>query len=412
MGGQSPVQRAGKESRLVPSTHTTTLPATQGLDVATQSLNAWIEVDLDALDANVAAIRSVIEPGTELIAVVKANAYGHGLGPVARTLERSGVERFGVAWMGEALAVRSAGVTSPVIVLEHVFPADAPAAVANSIACTIHSKALADAFAAAARVASTQATVQLKVDTGLRRFGNTAAEAIELAEYCRGIPELRVEALWTHMANADEADDGFSLEQLARFQAVREQLDWIPYCHAANSATTLRQPVLHFDGVRAGVSLYGICPPHSPNPGLQPVLSLKARLARVMQLEVGEGVSYGLTWRAPRPSIVGLVPVGYGDGWRRSLGNSGSVLVGGQRCPMVGRVCMDMFLVDLTDLGKPSIEGDEVVLLGQQGGEAITAEEVAEQTGTIPWEVLAALLPRLPRLYRRGGVVEINGQQS
>src|SRR5690606_22103592 len=142
----------------------------------------------------------------------------------------------------------------------------------------------------------------------------------------------------------------------------------------ANSATTLRRPAMHFDGVRVGLSLYGLCPPNTPDPGLTPVLSLKARLARVHTVAAGEGVSYGHTWRAPRDAIVGLVPVGYADGWRRSLGNRGAVLVDGRRCPIVGRVCMDQLLVDLTDLPSPPKEGDEVVLLGRQGDERITAD--------------------------------------
>lgn len=375
---------------------------------AMAALNAWIEVDLNALRSNVRALRVVLEPGSEVIAVVKANAYGHGLVPVARALEQEGAERFGVAWLQEALELRSGGVSAPVIVLEHVFPEDAPLAVSHGIACTVHSRAVADAFSSAAVEAGREAAVHIKVDTGMHRFGNDADEAVALAEYCRSLPGLRVEALWTHMANADEADDGFSGEQWRRFEAVRERVPWVPYCHVANSATTLRRPALHLDGARLGVAMYGICPPNSPDPGLRPVLSLKARLARVLHVAPGEGVSYGLRWRAQRPSVVGLVPVGYGDGWRRSLGNVGEVLVAGQRCPMVGTVCMDQFMIDLTDLEAETREGDEVVLLGSQGGACITVEEVAERLGTITWEVVAALLPRIPRVYTgEAGVVEL-----
>ena len=380
-------------------------PSLSAYAAATADLNAWVEVDLEAMAANVAAIRSVLQPSTEVIAVIKANAYGHGAVPLARWLESQGVERLGVAWVSEAVALRAAGVQSPIIVMGHAFPGDAASCVSYDITCTIHSKHLADAFSAAAQAAGRKAMVHLKVDTGLHRFGNGDEEVVELAEYCRRLPGLRVEGIWTHMANADEEDDGFSVEQLERFRAVRERLDWTPYAHAANSATAFRRPALHFDGVRAGISLYGICPPNTPDPGLRPALSLKARLARVFELREGEGVSYGLTWRAPRDSVAGLVPVGYGDGWRRSLGNVGEVLVDGQRCPMVGRVCMDQFLVDLSALARRPEEGDEVVLLGQQGSEQITADSVAELCGTISWEVVAALLPRIPRVYRSGDTV-------
>jgi alanine racemase len=385
--------------------------AVRSLAQATANLNAWVEVDLGALATNVAAIRSVLKPTTELVGVVKANAYGHGAVAVASEAERLGVDRFAVAWMAEALELRSAGVRRPILVLEHVFAADAEAAVLNGITCTIHSRELAEAFSIAATRHNVNAKVHVKVDTGLHRFGLPGDAAIELAEYARLLPGVEVEGLWTHMANADDADDSFSAEQLQRFEVVRERLDWVPFTHAANSATTLRRPELHFGGVRAGISLYGLCPPNTPDPGLKPLMSVKARLARVQVLEAGEGVSYGLTWRAPARSVVGLVPVGYGDGWRRSLGNLGHVLVAGRRCPMIGRVCMDQFLVDLTHLPNAEriAEGEEVVLLGSQGDESITAGEVADEIGTISWEVVAALLPRIPRIFHREGQVVLPG---
>ncbi len=349
----------------------------------------------------------MLRPNTELVGVVKANAYGHGAIAVAREAERLGVDRFAVAWLAEALELRVAGVRRPIIVMEHVFVADAETAVLHNITCTIHSRELADALSVAATRHNATARVHVKVDTGLHRFGLPGEAAIELAEYARLLPGVEVEGLWTHMANADDADDSFSAEQLQRFEAVRQRLEWVPFTHAANSATTLRRPELHFGGVRAGISLYGLCPPNAPDPGLRPLMSVKAQLARVQTLEAGEGVSYGLTWRAPTRSVVGLVPVGYGDGWRRSLGNLGHVLVNGHRCPMIGRVCMDQFLVDLTHLpGAGEIaEGAEVVLLGTQGDQSITAGEVASEIGTISWEVVAALLPRIPRVFHRDGQV-------
>lgn len=387
------------------ATDSTSALAGDSLPVVTASRNAWIEIDLAALEQNLAAIRARLSSGAAVIAVVKANAYGHGAAQVARALEDAGVGQFAVAWLDEAIALRGAGIQQPIVVLEHGFPAGANAAVANDITCTVHSREMASALSAAAIAAGRVASIQVKVDTGLHRFGLDAREAVELAEWCRTLPAISVGALWTHMANADEADDAFSTAQLQRFDEVRSALAWIPHSHAANSATALRRPESHFDGVRTGLSLYGLLPDNTPDPGVVPVMSLKARLARVHRLAAGEGVSYGRTWCAVRDSVVGLVPVGYADGWRRSLGNRGEVLVAGQRCPIVGRVCMDQLLVDLTSLNTLPVEGDEVVLMGEQGGARITAEEIAALTGTITWEVVSSLLPRIPRVYHRAGHV-------
>jgi len=383
----------------------TTLPAGASLSVVTAARNAWVEIDLTALESNLAALRRQLSPTVDVIAVVKANAYGHGAAPVALALQEAGVDQFAVAWLEEALALRQAGIQRPIIVLEHGFPANAGEAVLCDITTTIHSREMAAALSEAAVEQGRVAHVQVKVDTGLHRFGLAADEAVALAAWARELPGIAVEAIWTHMANADEPDDRFTVEQLQRFEAVRRALPWVPHAHAANSATTLRRHEAHFDGVRTGLSLYGLLPGNTPDPGLTPVLSLKARLARVHRLSPGEGVSYGHTWRAERDSIVGLVPVGYGDGWRRSLGNRGDVLVAGRRCPIIGRVCMDQLLVDLTALARIPGEGDEVVLLGCQGDAAITAAEIADLTGTITWEVVAALLPRIQRVYHRDGCV-------
>ena len=341
----------------------------------------------------------------EVIAVVKANAYGAGAGPFASELERAGIPRFAVVWPSEAVALRRAGITRPIMVLGHAFPADAAEAVMNSITLTCHSLALGRALSEAATRLGLTATVHIKVDTGLHRFGITLEEAVELAAALRELPNLVVDGLTTHMANADEIDDSFSDSQHALFARAAERLPWIPYRHTANSATALRRSGLRYDGVRTGLALHGVLPPNTRGPILRPVLSLRARLARVAEVAPGEGVSYGLTWRAERPSRVGLVPVGYADGWRRGLGNVGGVLLEGERRPMVGRVCMDQFLVDVTD-APSATEGSVVTLLGEDGGARIEADEVANEVGTISWDVLASLQARLPRLYLRNGMVE------
>lgn len=388
----------GKESHGLTITSERQVPAGPTMD-ATTSLNAWVEIDLARLEHNVAALRKAIGRGVEIIGIVKGNAYGHGAVEVARALSAAGVERLAVAYMPEAVALRQAGLRAPVVVLEHSFPGDSEAACDLDIAVTVHSRELAEALSRAAITTGRTARVHIKVDTGLRRFGVMPPESVELAEYCRALPGIEVEGLFTHMANADEEDDSFSDVQHERFQQVAERLSWIPYRHAANSATALRRDHLRFHGVRIGIALHGIVPPNTPDPGLSSTLSLKARVARLVELETGEGVAYGLTWRAPRPSKLALVPVGYADGWRRALGNRGEVLIGGRRCPMVGRVMMDQFLADVTGVSQPVAEGDEVVLIGEQGGERITADEIAALEDTISWEVVAALTGRLPRIY-------------
>ena len=377
----------------------------QSLSLATAALNAWCEVDLDALDANVAALRGLLGGGTELIAVVKANAYGAGVAGVAPALERAGVERFAVVWAHEAVALRALGVRRPILVLGHAFPGEAREAVAHDITLTIDAPALVDALSQAALAVGRTARVHVHVDSGLHRDGLTLDEAVELAEYARRQPGIEVEGLGTHMANADEPDDSFAERQHAFFAEAVRRLPWIPYRHTANSATAIRRRELRYDGVRIGLALHGVLPPNTAGPALRPILSLKARIARVLEVGAGEGVSYGLTWRAERPTRAALIPVGYADGWPRRLSNRGVVLAAGRRQAMIGRVCMDQFLIDVTESAKLAA-GDEAVLLGEQCGARITSDEVASLAETISWDILASLQARLPRVFHRGGVVE------
>ena len=380
-------------------------PASQVLAETTFAMNAWVELDLDALANNVAVIRREIGPGLDLIAVVKANAYGHGVRGIAPALEALGVERFAVVWVHEGVALRALGITRPIVVLGHAFPEDAETAVRHQLTLTCHSAALGDALSRAAQQVGARAAVHIKVDTGLHRFGVEPEQAVALADHLRRFPALDVEGISTHMANADEVDDSFADTQREAFEAVCRRLPWIPYRHAANSATALRRPGLRYSGVRCGLALHGVSPPNTPAPGLRPVLSLKARLARVAEVPAGDGVSYGLTWRASRPSRVALIPVGYADGWHRALSGRAEVLVGGRRCTVAGRIAMDQFLVDVTDVPEAR-EGDEAVLIGAQGQARITVDEVAAHAGTISWEVLAALGARLPRVFHKGGIVQ------
>ena len=371
---------------------------------ATRALNAWIELDLDALANNARVLRETAGEAT-VIAVVKANAYGHGASIIGPALEAAGIERFAVVFLPEAVALREAGVTRPVLVLGHSFPEDAEAAVAGDITLTVDTEALAEALSGAAlRARKAPAPVHIKVDSGMHRFGLTPTEVATLAERVRALDGVTLEAIWTHLANADHADDSFTVEQDAVVAEAIRLAGPVPMRHIANTATTIRHPEFRYDAVRTGLGLYGALPGHTPNPGVRPVLSMKARLARVFGVAPGEGVSYGLTWRAQRPSRVALVPIGYADGYHRALSNHGHVLAGGRRCPIVGLICMDHFLIDVTDV-PGAAAGDEAVLIGEQGGKTITAAEVAAAIDTISYEVLAGLNRRLPRVGHRNGVL-------
>ena len=373
----------------------------QRLEDFTANCNAWLEIDLEALAHNLATLRNAIKPGVEIMAVVKANAYGHGASGIAQELERLGVDRLAVGWVSEGLALRGAGISVPIVVLGHAFPADAAAAVTENLTLTCDTRELADAVSREAASAPTRSRIHIKVDTGLHRFGLDVEAAVTLAEYARALPGVEVEGLSTHMANADEADDSFSEEQGRSFAAVAARLPWIPVRHLANSATTIRRPALRYEGVRVGLSLYGLMPDNTPDMGLKPVMSVRGRLARIAAVGEGDGVGYGLAWRAEGDRRVGLVPIGYADGWRRSLTGGCGVILDGRLVPSVGRIAMDQFHVDVTDVPDAKV-GDVVTLLGTSGNLTIGAGEIAAAAGTISWEILAGMQARLPRVFHRG----------
>ena len=387
------------------SSFTASSPCPPSLEKATANLNAWVEVDLAAQRQNVQVLKAEFGEGVALIAVVKANAYGAGIDGVARSLEHDGADRFAVVWLDEALQLRELGVKRPILVLGGTPPARAEEAVAAGLTLTCDSEALGVALSQAAGFRGRRAVVHLHHDSGLNRDGLTARELVPLAKTLRELPNLTVEGLSTHMANADEANDSFSATQLAEFHALSRELSWIPFRHTANSATGLRRRAAKYNGVRVGLALHGVLPDNTAQAGLEPVLSLRARVLRVHDVSPGEGVSYGLTWRARDAARVALIPVGYADGWHRSLGNRGAVLLNGRRCPIVGRVCMDQFVVDVTAAGAV-VPGDVATMIGAQEGAALDAREVAAQAGTIAWDILASIQPRLARLFHRNGNVE------
>ena len=361
-------------------------------------------IDLDAIAHNVAALKKRVGSDVALWAVVKANAYGHGAVPVARAALAAGASRLAVARIREGIELRQAGIDAPILVMGYHLPTEAAAAAAHDLIMTVNDVAFARALDHQARDAGKQLPIHVKVDTGMGRFGVLPEELLGFLEALARLRHLKLEGLWTHFATADEADKDFARRQFAMFRyaafLARDRFD-IPLLHAANSAAILDLPEANLDAVRPGIALYGLYPSPevSREVALRPALTLVSHVGRVRTLPPGGSVGYGRTFIAREATRVALLPIGYGDGLHRLLSNRGQVLIRGQRAPILGRVSMDNIVVDVSHI--PGVqEGDEAVLIGRQGEEAITAEEVAAWAETINYEVTTALLPRVARAYR------------
>lgn len=361
-------------------------------------------VDLAAIAQNVRSIKALVGPAVRLMAVVKADAYGHGLVPVARAALDAGAEWLGVALPEEGTALRAAGIRAPILVLGPTPPGQAEAVLAAGLDQMVHAAALAEALSRAAKKARRPAAVHLKVDTGMGRVGVPVEEFGALARAVGRLPGLELRGAMTHFADADARDPAFAREQLRRFHEAlaAPELRGRPGLlrHAANSAATFALPEARLDMVRTGIALYG-CPPSPEVPppvALHPALALETRVAQVRWVPAGSTISYGCTFVAPTRMRIATLPVGYGDGFPRAFSNRGVVLVRGKRAAVVGRVCMDMLMLDVT--GIPDIaEGEAAVLLGAQGTEAVSADAWAALAGTISYEVLCGIGARVPRVY-------------
>lgn len=372
---------------------------------------AWSEVDLDAIRGNIAALRELADPA-DLLAVVKANGYGHGAVPVARAALDAGATWLGVARLHEGVELREAGIDARVMLLSEPAPREAAATVAHGITPVVYTETGIDALAKAVADSGSAAPldVHLKVDTGMHRVGCRTEDAVARALHVATRDELVLAGVCTHLALADEPADPYTTEQLARFDAVLAALDddglLPPVVHAANSAGLLTAPQSRHDLVRVGIAAYGL-PPAPALAGygdvaLRPALSLRARITMVKELPAGARLSYGLRYELAAPARVATVPAGYADGVPRNLGLAGGeVLIRGRRFAIAGVVTMDQFMVDLGDA--PAEPDDEVVLIGRQGEEEITATEWAEKLGTISYEIVTGIGARVPRTYRGGG---------
>mgnify|MGYP004458960147 FL=1 len=370
----------------------------------------WAVVDIDALKQNYNLARSLV--GVRVMPVIKADAYGHGAVLCAEALCEAGADALSVSCVDEAIELRRAGIRAELLILGYTAPESFSVLLEDRITQTVMSVEYARALSDFARARGERARAQIKLDTGMGRLGlfdreDWAAQdcAKEVLEIC-ALEGLSVGGIFTHFASSDVAGDDFTQQQADRFQKTvrlaEEAGAILPVKHCSNSGAILNCPQLHADLVREGIMLYGYTPdPSCPDPGLRPVMELKSVLAFRSVLRAGETVSYGRTFRAERDLPIGVVPVGYADGYPRALSNRAWVTIGGKKCPIVGRVCMDQMMVDLSEAPDAPV-GAEVTLFG---GDGPSCPELAELAGTIHYELLCALAARVPHLYLRGGKI-------
>ena len=377
----------------------------------------WAEIDLSAIAQNVRALRHITNAEARLMAVVKANAYGHGVIEVARRALESGADVLGVARLNEGIELRKAGFDAPTLIFGYTPPALAQKLLEFDLTQTIWSYQTAVALSAAVS-AGKALKVHLKVDSGMGRLGllpdccrrtaldeNSTAKALGEVEAIASLAGLQLEGVYTHFAAADSADKSYTRKQFEIFAEFLDEIRQagldIPVCHAANSAAIIDMPETHLDMVRAGISIYGLYPSDEvakDRIALQPAMALKSRVVHLKKVPAGFKVSYGMTHETSKPTTIASVPVGYADGFSRLLSSRGHMLVGGRRAPIVGRVCMDTTMLDVGHVPDVDLE-DEVVILGRQQDESITADEIAASLNTINYEIVSSLTARIPRIY-------------
>jgi alanine racemase len=372
----------------------------------TQSYRCWAEVDLDVLRSNLVQIRAQVGSRRKLLVVVKADAYGHGLRQIAAVLMEAGADFFGVANLAEARAVRAVGKGWPILMLGACLPFEVDLLVREGVAATVSTVEEARLFSASAVRQSKSASVHLKLDTGMGRLGVLPAAAGALLEELVKLPALSVDGAYTHFSSAED-DAEFTAAQRRQFNGAVAALKGarFTWVHASNSGGLLLEPDDACNLVRVGLLVYGILPPgkrlatEATPIAVTPALSWKARVSGVREVPAGTPVSYGHTFITPAPMRLATITVGYADGYLRSGSNHGRVLVGGELCPVLGRITMDQTIVDVSLLDKVQT-GDEVVLIGLQGQRQITATDLAAWCDSIPWEVLTNISYRVPRIYR------------
>ncbi len=360
-------------------------------------------INLAALAHNLAELRTFIGPRCDILAIVKADGYGHGSIVIAETLARLGITKFGVATIQEGVTLRDAGLPGTIIVLGGIFSWQLQDLLRYQLTPVISDVGIARQLAEKLPADHRPVPVHVKVDTGMNRLGLSPEACLDFlgSNIFRG--PLTLESLMTHLADADNVDPAFTLQQLDQFLSVAERLRLkgtaIPCLHVANTAGIMLYPQSHLDLVRPGILLYGYQPQQATRPlPLEPVLNLSTKIVQTRAVAAGKPLSYNGAYRTSRPSRIGILPIGYAHGYNRLLSNRGSVLVGNRRVPIVGKICMDMTLIDITDVPAEEV-GNDVVLLGRQGTETISAVDIAKWQDSIPYEVLCSIGPRVNRVY-------------
>jgi alanine racemase len=358
----------------------------------------FVEISIPNILHNVRQLKGLLDRNVKFMAVVKADAYGHGAVPVSKAIEKI-VDYLAVATLPEAVEIKKAGIKKPILLLGETHLSNAEAIVKGGFVQTVYTIPFAKALSNAASRLKKKARVHLKIDTGMGRIGVHFGKAEDLFVKVKELPNINIEGIFTHFAGAEEMDE-FTSEQLKRFKSFISKIDSAGYIlHAANSAATLYHKESHLDMVRVGLSMYGLYPPGGRGHAvmLRPALEFKTRVIYMKKIPAGTPLSYGSTYIAGKATNIATLPVGYADGLPRALSNKGEVLIGGKRHPIVGRVCMDMTLVDV---GNSKVKaGDEVVLIGRQGKDSISADEVAKLADTISYEIICGIGKRVPRIY-------------
>lgn len=374
---------------------------------------AWAEINLDNIAHNIREIRRITNKNAEIMGVVKADAYGHGVMEVTRTLLDNGAARLAVSMLDEAIQLRRNGISVPILILGYTDPIRANEIIENDVTQTVYSHELAQALSDEAVKQGKKVKIHIKIDTGMSRLGflpgySAIKNVVEISQ----LPNLIIEGLFTHFATADERNKEFTLTQFELFMSICSELQrigiHIPVKHCANSAGIIEYPEMHLDMVRSGIILYGMYPSEEVDKSkidLKPAMTLKANVILVKEVEKDTSISYGRLFTTNRTSKIATIPIGYADGYTRMLSNKGKVLVHGQYAPVVGRVCMDQCMIDVSDLDCNVEVGDEVILIGEQGGNLITVEDVANSIGMINYEFVCIVGKRIPRAFIKDGKI-------
>ena len=377
----------------------------------------YAEIDLDAIESNMDSMHANIAAGTKMLGVIKTNGYGHGAVQIANILENKDyVFGYAVAAAEEGYSLREAGIKKPILVLGYTFPYCYEELIKQEIRPAVFRYDMLQELSAAARKLNSTVKIHIKVDTGMGRIGiSPDDEGLAFVREALSCPEIEVEGIFTHFARADEYDKNNVHGQIDKFKAFTDRIETelgyrVPIRHCSNSAGILELPEANMDMVRAGITLYGLMPSDEVETGavtLKPAMSIHSHITFIKTIHAGQSVSYGGLFTADKDTKVATIPLGYGDGYPRMLTGKGSVLIHGKRCRILGRVCMDQFMADVTELDDVR-EGDEVILMGTSGEDRITAEEIGSLSGRFNYELVCLITPRVPRVYRyQGRIVHI-----